>query len=79
MEEDDHAESEGDGSEAESEGDGRIREGSLRLKVRQHVNPLGARYQIPAEFKEGWLSAAFEKPYDLPLIIDIGETNTRIP
>ena len=47
------------------------KEGSLRLKVRQHVNPLASTYQKPTEFEENWPSKAFAQP-NLPTIVDIG-------
>ena len=47
------------------------KEGSLRLKVRQHVNPLASTYQKPTEFEENWVQNAFAQP-NLPTIVDIG-------
>jgi tRNA (guanine-N7-)-methyltransferase len=48
-----------------------VREGSLRLKVRQHVNPLASTYQIPQDYPTDWVAKAFDNP-KLPIIVDIG-------
>jgi hypothetical protein len=42
-----------------------------RLKVRQHVNPLSAKYQAPLPLPLNWIPLAFDSP-TLPLILDIG-------
>ena len=44
---------------------------SLRLKVRQHVNPLSAKYQQPLKLENDWMENAFAQP-NLPLVLDIG-------
>jgi tRNA (guanine-N7-)-methyltransferase len=49
----------------------KFNEGSLRLKVRQHVNPLSSRYLIPMEGGEEWVAKAFADT-TLPVIVDIG-------
>jgi len=46
-------------------------EGSLRLKCRQHVNPLASRYQVPVVLEPDWLANAFVEPH-LPIIVDVG-------
>lgn len=46
-------------------------EGSLRLKVRQHVNPLSSRYLVPMEGGEEWVAEAFADTTK-PVIVDIG-------
>lgn len=46
-------------------------EGSLRTKVRQHVNPLARKYQEPAPLSSEWMEASFADP-KLPMVIDIG-------
>ena len=46
-------------------------EGSLRLKVRQHVNPLASRYLVPMEGGEEWVAEAFANT-SLPVVVDIG-------
>mmetsp|Transcript_7853 Transcript_7853/g.13010 ORF Transcript_7853/g.13010 Transcript_7853/m.13010 type:complete len:371 (-) Transcript_7853:270-1382(-) len=33
-----------------------------KLKVRQHVNPLAAHFQVPIELSEDWMYAAFSDP-----------------
>lgn len=40
-------------------------------RVRQHVNPLSGKYQVPIELQEGWVQAMFENP-SLPFHVDIG-------
>ena len=40
-------------------------------RIRQHINPLGARAQVPVELPENWLAAAFAAP-DAPLTVDLG-------
>ena len=45
---------------------------SLRLKVRQHVNPLSLKYQKPIILDNDWMFEAFEDPINKPLIIDVG-------
>ena len=47
------------------------KEQSLRLKVRQHVNPLSSKYQVPVNLPGNWMCDAFEDA-QRPLIIDIG-------
>ena len=47
------------------------KEQSLRLKVRQHVNPLSSKYQIPVNLPGNWMCEAFEDA-QRPLIIDVG-------
>ena len=47
------------------------KEQSLRLKVRQHVNPLSSKYQIPVNLPGTWMCEAFEDA-QRPLIIDVG-------
>ena len=47
------------------------KEQSLRLKVRQHVNPLSSKYQVPVNLPGNWMCEAFEDA-QRPLIIDIG-------
>ena len=57
-----------------SSGDSNIRvpeEGSLRTKVRQHVNPLASKSQQPADLASDWLATSFKEPM-LPAVIDIG-------
>jgi tRNA (guanine-N7-)-methyltransferase len=49
----------------------KFNEGSLRLKVRQHVNPLSSRYLVPMEGGEEWVAEAFADT-TLPVIVDIG-------
>ena len=44
--------------------------------IRQHVNPLSSLYQRPVDLPEGWVKAAFAKPY-LPFHIDIGSARGR--
>lgn len=44
---------------------------SLRLKVRQHVNPLSSKYQQPLKLEDDWMENAFAQP-NLPLVLDIG-------
>ena len=46
-------------------------EGSLRLKVRQHVNPLSSRYQVPVPLDKDWISQTFPQPHQ-PILVDIG-------
>ena len=46
-------------------------EGSLRTKVRQHVNPLASKYQQPVALEQDWLQQSFDDP-TLPVVIDIG-------
>ena len=46
-------------------------EGSLRLKVRQHVNPLASRYQVPVVLSADWLEQTFPSPKH-PIIVDVG-------
>jgi tRNA (guanine-N7-)-methyltransferase len=48
-----------------------FKEGSLRLKVRQHVNPLSSRYLVPMEGGEEWVTNAFANT-TRPVIVDIG-------
>lgn len=48
-----------------------VAEGSLRLKVRQHVNPLSSRYQVPLELDNNWRSDAYKAPFN-NYIVDIG-------
>ena len=48
-----------------------ISTGSLRLKVRQHVNPLASRYLIPMEGGEEWVRKAFSNT-TRPVVVDIG-------
>lgn len=48
-----------------------IKEGSLRLKVRQHVNPLSSRYLVPMEGGDEWVTNNYFNP-TLPAIVDIG-------
>ncbi|KAJ1400728.1 putative methyltransferase-domain-containing protein, partial [Ochromonadaceae sp. CCMP2298] len=43
-----------------------------RLKVRQHVNPLSAKYQMSLALADDWMFRAFEQPTQLPLIVDVG-------
>lgn len=47
------------------------KEGSLRLKVRQHVNPLASRYQVPVALSADWLEQTFPSPKH-PIIVDVG-------
>ena len=47
------------------------KEGSLRLKVRQHVNPLASTYQKPIEMDANWVASAFANPKQ-PTVVDIG-------
>lgn len=47
------------------------REGSLRLKVRQHVNPLSNTYMEPLRLSSTWLQDSFSNPTQ-PIHIDIG-------
>ena len=61
---------EGDNSSSNPDGKG-FSEGSLRLKVRQHVNPLASRYLVPMEGGEEWVAEAFVNT-SLPVIVDIG-------
>lgn len=49
-----------------------IQDISLRLKVRQHVNPLSSKYLVPVVLQKKWETEAFAEPYSNPLIIDIG-------
>lgn len=49
----------------------KFNEGSLRLKVRQHVNPLASRYLVPMEGGEEWVAEAFANTKK-PVIVDIG-------
>lgn len=44
---------------------------SLRLKVRQHVNPLSSKYMKPMNEEKGWVSNAFAN-ITQPFIVDIG-------
>lgn len=44
---------------------------ALRLKVRQHVNPLSEAYQKPIVLAEGWLDQAFESSKQ-DIIVDVG-------
>ena len=46
-------------------------EGSLRTKVRQHVNPLASKYQQPCELDDNWLNKVYENSQS-NIIIDIG-------
>ena len=46
-------------------------EGSLRLKVRQHVNPLASRYLIPMGGGDEWVASAFSN-ITRPVVVDIG-------
>jgi len=46
-------------------------EQSLRLKVRQHVNPLSSKYQVPTTLPADWIQQAFDN-ISRPLIVDIG-------
>lgn len=65
---------ENDDDEEEAEEGGGQRdpnEGSLRLKVRQHVNPLSSRYQVPVPLDKDWISQTFPHP-NQPILIDIG-------
>ena len=68
-EDEDEVEVEDDGDD----GDSKLRaaEGSLRLKVRQHVNPLASKYQVPISLDANWIDTSFEKP-NQPLLIDVG-------
>eukprot|EP01031_Cornospumella_fuschlensis_P035480 gene35480-43010_t len=50
---------------------GSLPPGALRLKVRQHVNPLSSTYQKPLELSSTWLKDAYPDP-KLPLVLDIG-------
>ena len=43
----------------------------LKLKVRQHVNPLALKYQIPIKLQDDWLLSAYNNP-DRPFVVDIG-------
>ena len=43
----------------------------LKLKVRQHVNPLALKYQIPINLQDDWLLSAYDNP-NRPFVIDIG-------
>ena len=43
----------------------------LKLKVRQHVNPLALKYQIPIKLDDNWLKTAYDIP-NRPFVIDIG-------
>jgi len=43
----------------------------LKLKVRQHVNPLALKYQIPINLQDDWLLSAYNNP-NRPFVIDIG-------
>jgi len=43
----------------------------LKLKVRQHVNPLALKYQIPIKLQDDWLLSAYNNP-NRPFVIDIG-------
>mmetsp|Transcript_15676 Transcript_15676/g.15806 ORF Transcript_15676/g.15806 Transcript_15676/m.15806 type:complete len:307 (-) Transcript_15676:112-1032(-) len=40
-------------------------------KVRQHVNPLASRFQIPIKLTPDWMQRSFKNPC-LPLYLDIG-------
>ena len=44
---------------------------SMRIKVRQHVNPLAAQYQVPVTLEPDWIAKAFADP-SLPFVVDIG-------
>lgn len=44
---------------------------SMRIKVRQHVNPLAAQYLVPITLDKDWISKAYTRPTQ-PFIIDIG-------
>lgn len=59
-----------DGLEDEEEGNEQ-REGSIKLKCRQHVNPLAAKYQVPVQLDSDWLEKTFPQPRQ-PLLIDVG-------
>jgi len=56
--------------EENSEG-GEQREGSIKIKCRQHVNPLAAKYQVPIQLDSDWLEKTFPQPRQ-PLLIDVG-------
>jgi len=57
-------------SSGSSSQDSRSGSGGLRTKVRQHVNPLSAKYREPVVLQADW-KQAFKDPL-LPLILDIG-------
>jgi tRNA (guanine-N7-)-methyltransferase len=50
---------------------GKISKKRLKVKVRQHVNPLAAQHQIPIKLSDNWIQESFANP-TLPFIIDIG-------
>ena len=65
---------EGEGDKEEGAHDdtgGGVSEGSLRLKVRQHVNPLSSRYQLPVPLDPEWIQKTFPLPKQ-PILIDVG-------
>jgi len=68
----DDGEDEGEG-EGEDEGvaETQVEEGSLRLKVRQHVNPLASKYRVPIALEEDWVEKTFPNPTH-PILIDVG-------
>ena len=43
----------------------------LKLKVRQHVNPLSAAYLTPKALASDWVSSAFEDS-SKPMVLDVG-------
>ncbi|RYY75836.1 tRNA (guanosine(46)-N7)-methyltransferase TrmB [archaeon] len=45
--------------------------GALRLKVRQHVNPLSSTYQRPLSLPNTWIQDAYPNS-NLPMVLDIG-------
>jgi len=55
----------------EDEEDAPLAEGSLRLKVRQHVNPLASKYQVPVTLDPDWMEKTFPNPQQ-PVHIDVG-------
>ena len=74
LEESDDNVSEDDGDDTDDSSDPKgksFNEGSLRLKVRQHVNPLASRYLIPMEGGDEWVASAFADT-SKPVVVDIG-------
>eukprot|EP01038_Epipyxis_sp_PR26KG_P005719 gene5719-7894_t len=48
-----------------------VSEGSIRLKVRQHVNPLSSKYQVPINLPSNWIQQVYSISNN-SFLIDIG-------
>lgn len=51
--------------------DAEVAEGSIKLKVRQHVNPLSSKYQAPILLEDNWIENTFPSAGQ-PILLDIG-------